>query len=268
VSTEPKTTTQESPTIPAAAIENEIPSYRAICPEAVLSLICGILALFSFAHWLFLSFALAAIVFGVLADRKIVRLADMLTGRGIAQAGIALGLIFGLAAITTAAVQDWILLREGQKFAKRYQDVLENGTFELALWYGQPPVVRTGKTPEEIAAELKKSMRMGGVLEMENATLTKLRSRIHDDKADLHFSKIEQHGKDGLNVFAAALFELHPAAGKPIPESERFALVVFKGMVQNHRYDWWVEQVAYPYAPASYQPKVTPADDGHGHSHG
>jgi hypothetical protein len=268
VSTEPNTTTQTSTTIPTSAIENEIPTYRAISPEAVLSLICGVLSLFSFAHWLFLSFAAVAIVLGVLADRKIVRLADVLTGRGIAQAGITLGLVFGLASITTATVQDWILVREAQKFARTYHDVLEKGTLEQALWYGQAPPVRSGKTPEEIADELRKSMRMGGMLEMENATLAKLRSRVHDDKADVHFSKIEVRGKEGLNVFAGALYELHPSAGKPIPDSERFALVLIKGMVQNRRYDWWVERIVYPYTPASYKPVDKPADDGHGHSHG
>ena len=79
-----------------SVIENELPAYRAISRLAVFSLIFGFLALFSFAHWFFYLFAVLAIVAGIAANVTIKRYPDMLTGRGLASAGIAMGLIFGL----------------------------------------------------------------------------------------------------------------------------------------------------------------------------
>jgi hypothetical protein len=257
----------ESAAAPVSAIENEIPTYRAISPQAVLSLVCGLLAVFSFSHWIFLSCAAAAIVLGIVADRKIVRYSDVLTGRGIAQAGIALGLIFGLSATTIAVVQDWILVREASKFARTYEDVLTKGTFEDAIWYGQPPLYRSQKTPQEVVQELKKSRPGGGgMFELEQASVVTLRQRLGEG-AEIHFSEIEQRGKEGMNVFAAALFELHSKGSKPLPEGEQYAMVLLKGMPHNRRYEWWVDQVAYPYKPDSYKPEVKPVDDGHGHGH-
>ena len=48
-----------------SAIENELPTYRAISPWAVLSLLCGVMSLFSFAHPVFYLFAILAIVLGL-----------------------------------------------------------------------------------------------------------------------------------------------------------------------------------------------------------
>jgi hypothetical protein len=268
VPTEPNLTaaSPESATVPVSPIENEIPTYRAISAQAVLSLICGILAVFSFSHWIFLSCAAAAIVLGILADRKIVRYSDVLTGRGIAQAGIALGLVFGLSAITITVVQDRILVREASKFARTYEDVLTKGTFEDAIWYGQPPVYRNQKSPQDLVAELRKSRPGSGMFDLEQQSLTKLRQRLGEG-AQIHFSEIEQRGKENMNVYAAALFELHPQGSKPLPEGEQHAMVLLKGIPKNRQYEWWVEQVAYPYKPASYRPEVKPVDDGHGHGH-
>jgi hypothetical protein len=267
VSTEPKLTAspEESATVPVAAIENEIPTYRAINPQAVVSLICGILAILSFSHWLFLSCAAAAIVLGIVADRKIVRYSDVLTGRGIAQAGIALGLIFGLAALTIGVVQDWILVREATRFARTYEDVLTRGTSEDALWYGQNPLYRKQKTPTEVATELKKSRPGGGgMFDLEQAPLTRLRQRIGEG-AEIHFAEVEKRGPEDMNVYAAVLFELHAKGSQPLPEGEQFAMVLMKGMKQGRHYEWWVDQVAYPYIPDSYKPAAKPVDDGHGH---
>jgi len=267
VAIEPQMTAPAPEIDPASAIENEIPTYRAISTAAVISLICGVLAIFSFAHWMFLTCAVAAIVLGVLADRNIRRMPDVLTGRGLAQAGMGLGLIFGLASITTAAVQDGIVTMEARKFARVYETVLQKGSLEEAMWFEQHPEVRSGKTPEQIASELRQSMRGGLTLEMEKAALVNLRSKIHDHSATIHFSELEQHGKDGLNVYAAALYELDPAAGKPLPQEERFAMAFMKGTVRNRRYEWWIERVTYPYQPSTFKPPVAKPDDGHGHAH-
>jgi hypothetical protein len=264
---EPNLTPSPTGTLPVSAIENEIPTYRAISALAVLSLVCGILAVLSFAHPFFLISSAAAIVLGILADRKIRRLSDVLTGREIAQAGIALGLIFGLASITTASVQNWIVSREAAKFAKNYENVINTGSLEEANWYGKNPQVRSGKTPQELDAEIKKSAHNSFQLEGEQAALKKLKAEITAEGAKLRFVKIEQHGKEKMEVFAAALYELHHPAGKEHPGGEEFVLAVLKGWNANRKYDWWVENLAYPYQPASYKPTATPVDDGHGHAH-
>jgi hypothetical protein len=264
---EPKISPYPNESLPVSPIENEIPTYRAISPQAVFSLICGVLAVLSFAHWIFLISAALAIVLGILADRKIVRMSDVLTGREIAQAGIALGLIFGLASITTMAVQGWIQVREATKFAKTYRDVLGNGTLEEILWYGQNPVVRKGKSPKELVAEMQKAMRGPGMFELENATVTKLKSHLADEGAKLRFVKIEKYGRDKLDYYASALFELEQPTSMGHPEGEEFVLVVLKGWNSNRKFDWWVESLAFPYQPDSYKPTPKPVDDGHGHAH-
>src|SRR5579875_3187357 len=68
----------------ASAIENEIPTYRAISNRAVFSVICGVLASFSFADLIFLVFAVLAVVLGVTANLAIKRKPDLLTGTRLA----------------------------------------------------------------------------------------------------------------------------------------------------------------------------------------
>ena len=265
MSIEQSTTTSNPYTPPASAIENEIPTYRAISPQAVASVILGVLAVLSFAHWIFLVCAAGAIVLGILADRKIVRQNDVLTGRGIAQAGIALGLIFGLSALTTTAVQNWLLVNQATKFAKIYEGVLNKGSFDDAIWYGQPPMYRSGKTPLEVVTEMKKSRPGGSMFDMEHMPLMRLRERLNEGGADIRLSEIEQYGKEGLNAFAAVRYELYAAGSTPLPEEERFAVVLLKGLPRGQRFDWWVEKVGFPYKPKSFQPITKPVDDGHGH---
>jgi len=267
VSIEQKPVSLPTETTAVSAIENEIPTYRAISPHAVVSLVCGVLAVLSFAHWSFLAFAAAAVVLGVVADRRIQRLSDVLTGRGIAQAGIALGLIFGLASFTTTAVQDWIRVRESSKFAKHYANVLKDGTFEEAIWFGQVPFRREGKTPKELYDEIVKSKLDPTMLDMEQEQLKNLKKEVSENGADLDFLRIETHGNEKLTSYASALFAVHPAAGKPSHEDERFALVVIKGVTEKNKPEWWVESVIFPYKPASYTPPIAKADDGHGHAH-
>ncbi len=95
MATDQKTSTlnidAESPDSP---IENELPTYRAISNRAIFSLVFGAMAIFCFAHPIFYVAAVLAVVLGVLAHRAIREYPDMLTGHGLANAGIALGLDF------------------------------------------------------------------------------------------------------------------------------------------------------------------------------
>jgi hypothetical protein len=251
----------------ASAIENELPTYRAVSPHAVLALVCGLLAVFSFAHFSFLLFAAAAIVLGFVADRKIARMPEVLTGRFLAQAGIALALIFGLSAITLTLVQDRIRMREAEKFARHYAQVLTKGTYEDALWYGRDPNSRRGMTPQELAAETARFMTGPQKLDAENSPLKKLVERLKEIQGEVDFIKIEKQGQDKLDSFATALYEIHPAADKSIDEAERYVLVYFKGWNTNRRYEWWAEQVVFPAQPDTFTPPAAAVDDGHGHAH-
>lgn len=267
MSIEQKPTSQATGTAPVSAIENELPTYRAISPVAVVSLVCGVLSLLSFAHWVFLLVAAAAIALGIFADRKIQRFSDILTGRGIAQAGIALGLTFGLASVTTTAVQGWIRVREATRFARLYEKVIEDGTIEDAAWYGQAPFRREGKTPKGLYEEMMTSKLGPGMTDPELEKLQQFKQVVDGEGVDLHFMKIETHGTDKVSPFAAALFEVHQPEGKGPHEGETFALLVMKGVKANGKFDWWIESLVYPYKPASYTPSIAKADDGHGHAH-
>lgn len=169
--------------------------------------------------------------------------------------------------VTITAVQNWILVSQASTFAKTYEGVLNKGSYEDAIWYGQNPLYRSGKTPQEILTEIKKSRAGGPMFDMEQAGLIRLRGRLSEGEAEIHFSRIEQHGKEGVNPYAAAIYELHSEGSTPLPEEERFAMVLLKSILRNRRLEWWVDKVGFPYTPDSFKPAVKPADDGHGHAH-
>ncbi len=139
----------------ASVIENELPAYRAISRLAVFSLIFGFLAIFSFAHWFFYLFAILAIVAGVAANMTIGRYSDVLTGKGLASAGIALGLIFGLAAGTVATVESYVRNREAEKFAKKLVVMLKAPSPGEAFWWSHHPDMRKEKTPIQYVHEVE-----------------------------------------------------------------------------------------------------------------
>ena len=127
----------------SSAIENELPTYRAISNRAVFSVICGVLASFSFADLTFLVFAVLAVVLGLMANVAIKRHPDLLTGRRLANAGIALGLIFGLTVITYTTVQNFILGREAAKFAAGIRQGPQGGELRR-----RAPLSRTARDEE------------------------------------------------------------------------------------------------------------------------
>jgi len=257
-----------------SVIENELPAYRAISRLAVFSLIFGFLALFSFAHWFFYLFAVLAVAVGVAANRSIKRYPDMLTGRGLANAGIALGLMFGLASGTITTVQDYVRNREAEKFAKKLIAILKAPTAAEAMWWGTHPEMRKEKTPTDYLHDYesaKGQQRMG--LEQKMGGIEKIRSRLTSTPGqDMHFLKIESTGIDEgrgleLGIFAVAVFDVEGPSSKEFPDKRQFAGAVMKARSKGHQYEWWVEQLMFPYKPSSYVPAEKPADDGHGHAH-
>lgn len=256
-------------------IENELPTYRAISNRAVFSVICGVLASFSFADLTFLIFAALAVILGILANRAIQRTPDVLTGGRLANAGIAMGLIFGLTVITYTGIQNFMLKRGATRFAMEYARILKEGSLGDVLLYGEPPERRKEQTGAEKEKELegmKAKERM--MAEQKLGPMMKLRKALAAKDARIHLLDIENYGLDqsitsGIYYFAAVLYEVEGAAtkdGKGSAETQ-YALALFKGHVKGRHYEWWVEDTRFPYVPKSYKVETKPVDDGHGHAH-
>jgi Domain of unknown function (DUF4190) len=253
-----------------SAIENELPTYRAISPRAVLSLLCGLMSLFTIANPFFYVFAVLAIVLGYTADRNIKRYPDMLTGRGLAQAGAALGLVFGLGIFTVSTVQGMVRSRNASSFARHYGEVAKDRTLGDLLWLGIPPGQRTSVSPEEVMKKMSEAQRKdAAVMEMKNAGIRNLKRRLDSSKdQEIHFVRLEKEGVDGLTSIAVALFELHGPPTKDFPAKEEYAMVLLKGTSQRGKgYEWWAEEVSYPYKPQTADLPEKTVDDGHGHAH-
>lgn len=254
----------------SSAIENELPAYRAISAQAIISLLLGVLSILSIADSTFLAAAAAAVVLGILADRKIQRFPDMLTGKGFAQAGVALGLIFGLGSVTYTTVLSYYRTQSATKFAKMYIEVLKNDPIENVVWWKFPPETRKEKSPTAIMSELQKAVKDPSMLSVHTSVFDHLRGRLKTSKEEqIRFSKIEMTGSEGLEVFAAALLELTGPGSKDYPDKKQFALLLLKGKPERGKIDWYVQKLDYPYTPASYKPEPKgPPDDGHGHGGG
>ncbi len=264
---------EEAPT-KSSPIENELPSYRAISTLAVFSVLCGALAIFSFADLNFLAFAVLAVVLGVMANVAIKRNPDRLTGRGLANAGIALGLVFGLTVVTYTTVQAFILKREATKFALLYAKVLKEGSFGDVMLMRADPEARKNQTAAEAEQEFEKMRtRERGMADQKFAGLLDVRKALAPKDTHLHLVGIEDQGEDEGRVarvgyFAFALYELEGPPGKGDSDARRFALAILKGYKSGRHYEWYVEDTMYPYTPKSYQTAAKAVDDGHGHAPG
>ena len=259
----PSTAKAEPPPVPV--IENELPSYRAISPLAISSLVCGLISLFSFADLWFTLAGGLAVVLGLWADWKIRRFSDTLTGRGIAQAGIALGLVFSLSAWTVNTVQNLALSRSAQQWAKAYEKLLQTGTMADVAYHRFDPATRKGKAPEELLAEVARNSSDPATMEMYLGTLRNIQTRLTQNKMNVRFVEIERAQYDRLTPWALALYELEgrDADGK---EQHEYFLLELKSP-ENGPLNWYISEVHYPYQRRTHVVKERPVDDGHGHAH-
>jgi Domain of unknown function (DUF4190) len=261
--------TEEAPP-KSSPIENELPTYRAISNHAVSSVICGVLASFSFASLMFLVFAALAIVLGVVAIRAINRRPDILTGRRLANVGIAMGVIFGLTVITYSGIQDFILRQSASKFAREYAAVLKEGIWGKYLLYRDVPEYRK-QSPEEKEKEYEKTRSKDRfMMDTKMAPLKGIQKALEPADVQIHFVDIESHGVDESMVgavyyFATALFEIDGPGTKGTPQ---YAMALLKGKAKGRHVEWWVEDTMFPYKLKSFQGQVKPIDDGHGHAPG
>jgi hypothetical protein len=261
-----KSTTDSPPT---SAIENEFPTYRAISSLSILSLVLGVGSVFCFASPWFLLVVAGSVLTGWLAIRKIRQLPDVLTGTAYARVGIGLGLLFGLTAITYSFVQDFTVGMDASQFAKHYVTVIRDKPMSWALWYQQRPDYRKTKTEEEIADELKKSKSptMPDPYGEKTADIQKMKNRLKGKDETIRFAKIESLAIQGLDVYANALIEFDGPGSKDFPEKEQFALVQLFKAPDGGKDDWVVQEIKFPYTPASVVATAKAKDDGHGHGH-
>jgi hypothetical protein len=259
---------------PGSVIENELPTYRAISVQAVFSLVCGALAIFCFGHPFFYVAAILAVMFGFLAHRTIRQYPDMFTGRGLANAGIAMGLVFGLGTATYTTVQWYVRTSQAEKFGRRYAEILKSPRLGDFLQYSLHPDGRKDEQKDEFVkrfetAQPKEKM----MIETKYGQTLALRKRLQSSKDEhVEFVRIEAVGEDEgqggeIPIFAFALYEVHGPGSKEFPEKQQYALAILKGRLKGKQYDWWVEDVRYPYTPQSYLPVAKAPDDGHGHAH-
>ncbi|MDR3621841.1 MAG: DUF4190 domain-containing protein [Paludisphaera borealis] len=253
-------------------IENEIPTYRAVSTRAIFAVICGLLAVFSFAHPIFYLFAVLAVILGVTADRSIQRHPEMLTGQTMARVGVLLGLVFGLSIATVTSLQNYLIRREAVKFAATYAESLKASPLAEVYWLGLPPTTRAKVTAQENWTQLQQSSKQDlAMTEMKHAPLKALADRLKSSpEQKISFLKVETQSEDGdMLPVVLAVFEIDGPTVKE-HEGRELALAVLKGMIPegSKAYEWWVEDLRYPYKPSTYVIPDKPVDDGHGHAPG
>ena len=262
--------TQLEPTSGMPVIENEIITYRAISARAVASLVLGLASVFCYTSLYFLLVAGAAVLFGLAAHRAIRRVPDILTGVGLANAGIGLAALFGGTSTAMVVVEDYRLTQEATRFSQNYAKVLKDGSIAEAAWYKQSADYRKEKSPDDVVADMRKQ-RNGptgqNVFETETAEIKAIKERLAGPDRAIHFSRIENKVVEGLTHYANALLDLDGPADKDRP-AEEFALLEMIKRPGDGSGDWQVRAIRYPYKPASsgLQKEAKP-DDGHGHSH-
>ena len=252
----------------ASAIDNEIPAYRAISGMAVAGLILGLVSVLSFVDLYFLAASAAAVLAGVLADRKIRRMPEMLTGRGLAQAGIFLGLIFGLSAITHDRVDTYLRDRRINKFADVFLATLADGDVADIMWYRKPPAVRAGKSPKELhqqalAAEKMQRYEYEAEIHQVEGIKAKLARGGHLRKLGL-----ESAGYDDLQPYGSVLVEVEGVEEPTSPHESNLIGLAVMGEKKGDAYRWYVAQlIPNRKRGETFKPAPKPVDDGHGHGH-
>ncbi len=249
-------------------IDNEIPAYRAVSGMAITSLLLGMLTAMTFIDSAFLLAGLGAIVFGVLARRKIHRMPDVLTGDKLAQVGIVLAVLLGLTATTHAEVDKFLTRQRINAFADLYLKELRSKSPDEVLWYHQHPDTRAAKTPEQVRDETLKAGQMAKMeYDRKVATVARLQKEVAAG-AQLHREGLETSGYEGLTPYGAVLLEVHDSKLPATPSQTPFTLLEIKGERKAGRFKWWIGDLRADYKPKSYVHEEKPVDDGHGHGGG
>lgn len=253
----------------ASVIENEIPTYRAIHPLAVVSLFFGLASLLSFASYNFLVASVLAIVAGAWALLKIGRFPDLYTGQQLARAGLALAVICAVSSVTIDVTRRYIVHRDASAFVNEYIDALNSRRLADAMWYRLPPTERRGTTPEEAVRIFREQYTDPGANERMFGAIRLLNGRLAKEDGHVELIKLEQSGWDALTPYGIGLLKvvLNKPTGTVTTEDQYARVYVKKTLdVKAARRPWFVEDVGYPYKPNSFTLPEKAVDDGHGHN--
>ena len=280
VAVDPQTVSGTETPVTFSPIENEIPTYRAISPMAIFSFLMGLLSLVTFASSYFLIAGAMAILAGAIAQRRIRRMPDALTGRGLAQAGIAMALVFCLSAVTFTYVKALKVQTDAARFAQTYVNVLGQKNLPDAYWYKLLPVQRKGKSPKKALDEFRKSIPTNEPLlfDMELGSLQRL---VDDLKAgaSVQFVEIENAGYVGVTPYAFAVARIdegpeshddedgddHADHDHAAHEGPTYALFHLRSPPDSPVFDWYIHEIKYPYDRGTQSITPKPIDDGHNH---
>ncbi|MCP4190341.1 MAG: DUF4190 domain-containing protein [Planctomycetaceae bacterium] len=111
---------------------DELEQYRSVSGLAICALLLGVVSIASLAHpaaWLI---PLVAVLCGAVALIKITRQPDALSGRPLALTGMALGLFFGVCAVTQFNTDRWVVTRQALEFSDQWLDAVAAGELEAA----------------------------------------------------------------------------------------------------------------------------------------
>lgn len=269
-------------------IENELPSYRAISALAVISALLGVVSALCFVDLNWLPAAALGLIFGVMAERKIRRRPDVLTGRSFAQAGIALSVIFATSSFAYSQWQSYLLHRSVTRFARTFTKTLNEAKAAKpldttrVLFYLMPPAERAALAPEDVSNAVQQMFKDSLTLKEADHTIRSLFDRAGQNKT-IKFVEIENAAYQDMGAMASILLTIdngpshadshdtedghahdRPKAGQ---EGLDHALVVLRGVTDASKFGWYVDQISSPYTPMSYKPAVKKATDEHGHSH-
>jgi hypothetical protein len=230
---------------------NEIAAYRAISPLSTLSLIAGLGSILTFTSPYFAILGLLAIVLGLMAHRSIRKLSDVLTGEKLANVGIGLGLMFSLSALTLGFVQDRIVLYEASKFGRIFNEILQKGSTDDALFMKLPPAARKGKKAEVAVKEMVAQSRNPLERDQQQKSIQDVKARLNASADQvIDFDGVIQHSVNGLTIYAFGRYKLHGPPTKNYPNETQYALVKFQGVSEGSVYNWYVEEVTFPFTPS------------------
>lgn len=202
-------------------LENELSGYKAINGAAIFSAIMGVVSLLMFVDTNFFFVPLLAIVFGILALRRIKRFPDVYTGLKMAQAGIGLAVIFSLVAFSIGFAYQFTLNSDAKSYANSLAEVIKTRRPEELLFLKVPESQRGDLTPDKLVAQ-----RLEGGVEGKMSVETDLKplKQIVADReapgATVAFDQIELAGYDKLTPFAFLRYSISGGTAAPHEHKE------------------------------------------------
>lgn len=285
------------------AVLHDLPTYRAISPLAVASAAFGLFSGLSFVSLWWIVLAALAVLTGLLADRRIRRYPDMLTGRSFAHAGMAMGLIFSMTSVSYYFWTHYELNREARAFALQITDEMNRANTKRPIetkdiiWFMIPPEYRKGISPEEAGPKMAQFLESSAKAQGMDESIRQM-LRYAGEGKKIQLVKIEDAAFQDRDGYAAVLLKVgdgphakghedhdhdHAKAADPakpeskddrvagiIGEGPDHARLVVHGQESGNKLRWYVYQLQYPYVPKDEKlvvPQKKANDDGHGHAH-